>query len=205
MQILDQNKKYIEKKSRTWIYHNEIKMIDEVILLLVSPYYITMKTIKRKKRKGKGNKSIAAHENIKWCPWGTRICKEWSQLKRWNHMPQSWKRHYVIKTWEELRSSEPWASGCREAAGDAAPEGGLFSLHPSVRQLRTKVFTPTVSKDEKNGRPLIPHIISQQRDNSVPRIRNTEALFRGLLWSINSHNKGEWINLYIKKSFKLHF
>ena len=43
-------------------------MIDEVILLLVSPYYITMKTIKRKKRKGKGNKSIAAHENIKWCP-----------------------------------------------------------------------------------------------------------------------------------------
>ena len=28
-------------------------MINEVILLLVSPYYITMKTIKRKKRIGK--------------------------------------------------------------------------------------------------------------------------------------------------------
>lgn len=43
-------------------------MINKVILLPVSPYYITVKTIKRKKKKGKGNKSIAAHENIKWCP-----------------------------------------------------------------------------------------------------------------------------------------
>ena len=38
-------------------------MINEAILLPVSPYYITVKKIKRKKRKGKGNKSIAAHEN----------------------------------------------------------------------------------------------------------------------------------------------
>jgi len=43
-------------------------MINEAILLPVSPYYITVKKIKRKKRKGKGNKSIAAHENMKWCP-----------------------------------------------------------------------------------------------------------------------------------------
>lgn len=64
---------------------------------------------------------------------------------------------------------------------DAALEGGLFSLYLSVRQLRIKVFTPAVTKDEKNGRPLIPHIVSQQRDNNVPRIRNTGALFRGHL------------------------